>query len=130
MIDGSYSTDARSRMPDLNKMKALKQAGFKVVPTCSTCVNFRCETQVRYSGGGSWGRCSAIAYCHGKHGGPPPEGVSIHEHKKYTVALSKVMHKMGVPNNGWCPQYELSWDDLEDHVNSYIEFYEEQEPTS
>ena len=84
-------------MPDANKMKALKLAGFKVVPTCSTCVCFTRGNRA------AWGHCSAIGHEHAKHGELP---------------------KTGVPVNGWCPKYELSAEDLEDHVQSYVEFFE------
>ncbi len=33
--------------------------------------------------------------------------------------------KMGVPDNGRCDDYELSREDLEDQVESYVEFYGE-----
>ncbi len=92
-------------MPDPNKMKALKLAGFKVVPTCATCVCYK-----RRGHSATWGHCSVIQHDHEKH--------------------SETSAKTGVPSNGWCHQYELSWDDLEDRVDSYIEFYEEQEPQS
>jgi hypothetical protein len=88
-------------MPDENKLQALRDADFKVQPTCSTCVCFKRGYRA------AWGHCSAIGHEHAKHGERP---------------------KTGVPVNGWCPHYELSFEDLEDHVQSYIEFYEEQEP--
>jgi hypothetical protein len=88
-------------MPDPNKMKALKLAGFKIVPTCATCVCFKRAHR------NSWGHCSAIR----------------HDHEKHNEKNSKT----GVPLNGWCPYYELSWEDLEDKAGSYVEFYEDQE---
>jgi len=91
-------------MPDANKLRALKLADFKIQPTCSTCVAYR-----RRGHSATWGHCSAIRHDHEKH--------------------NETNAKTGVPVNGWCPQYELSWDDLEDRVDSYIEFYEDQEPT-
>jgi hypothetical protein len=102
-------------MPDASKLRALRSAEFKVVPTCSTCVHFRRGSRA------AWGHCSAIVYVHGKHS--PPEGVSKEEHKKFKGTMSQAPRKTGVPNNGWCPQYELSEVDLEDHVQSYVEFY-------
>jgi hypothetical protein len=84
-------------MPDPNKFQALRDAGFKIVPTCSTCICFRRGYRA------AWGHCSAISHEHAKHGERP---------------------KTGVPNNGWCPKFELSREDLEDHVDSYVEFYD------
>ena len=86
-------------MPDPNKMDALQVAGFRVVPTCLTCVCFR-----RSNRRAIWGLCSAIRYDHEKH--------------------NEKDRKTGVPNNGWCPQYELSPEDLEDQVESYTRFFE------
>ena len=84
-------------MPDENKLNALKTAGFKIVPTCATCVHFSRGSRA------AWGYCSAIAHDHAKHGSQP---------------------RTGVPNNGYCPQYELSAPDLHDWVQSYAQFYE------
>jgi len=84
-------------MPDPNKFQTLRMAGFKIVPCCATCV---CRGRTRRPG---WGLCSAISYEHEKHSGTK---------------------QMGVPDNGYCPHYELSQEDLEDQVESYAEFYE------
>lgn len=87
-------------MPDPGKLQALRDAGFKVVPTCATCVSFLPGSRP------GWGRCSAISHDHAKHG---PQ------------------KQTGVPINGCCPGYMRSNADLADHVGSYIEFYEEDD---
>jgi len=84
-------------MPDPNKFQALRNAGFRVVPSCATCV---CRKKTRRPG---WGLCSALTYEHERHSGTK---------------------QMGVPDNGWCSHYELSQADLEDQVESYAEFFE------
>lgn len=84
-------------MPDENKMDALYDLGFRVVPTCSTCTHF---TRGARAG---WGHCSAITHQHAKHG------------KRLQT---------GVPINGWCPSYTLSEEELQDHVQSYAKFFQ------
>lgn len=55
-------------MPDENKHAALKEAGFQIAKTCSTCVHW-VRTSTR------WGDCILISYVHRKHeGGARPAG--------------------------------------------------------
>lgn len=79
-------------MPDEQKFGALWEAGFRVVPTCATCLHFTRGTRP------GWGKCQKIPHDHGKHG----EQAST-----------------GVPTNGWCPGYELAKQELTDQVGSY-----------
>jgi len=85
-------------MPDPNKLRALRDAGFKIVPTCATCVFYRRGSRA------AWGRCTAIAHDHEKHGS---------------------RSETGVPDNGLCPRYELNETELYDWAQSYRAFYEE-----
>lgn len=84
-------------MPDEQKIGALHDAGFRVVPTCATCEHF-----TRGSRAG-WGHCAAISHDHGKHG---------------------ARSSTGVPVNGWCPKYSVSEKELTDHVGDYTRFFQ------
>jgi len=64
-------------MPDPNKHKALKMEGFRIQPTCSTCVHW---TEERVA---NWGYCGLIFYEHRKHG----------------------QRQAGTPDVGWCRKY-------------------------
>jgi hypothetical protein len=84
-------------VPDSNKLGALHDAGFRVVPTCSTCEHF-----TRGSRAG-WGHCSAIPHDHKKHG---------------------ARDTTGTPTIGWCPRYNCSETELNDHVGNYVRFFQ------
>jgi len=75
-------------MPDPNKLEVLREARFRVLPTCRTCISFlpgSCS---------NWGTCRRLTYDHGKHTGED--------------------RHPSVPPNGWCMGYattdsHLSW---------------------
>lgn len=58
-------------MPDPNKLEALKNADYKIVPTCGTCVHMQSQRNSK------WGTCEEITYSHGKHTGEP-RNASVH----------------------------------------------------
>ncbi|HET99717.1 hypothetical protein LCGC14_0274260 [marine sediment metagenome] len=68
-------------MPDPNKHAALADSGFKIQPTCSTCVHW-CPQSIAPEC--RWGGCALKPYHHAKHS----------EEKK-----------VGTPSIGWCPDY-------------------------
>lgn len=52
---------------DVNKLEALRGAGYRIPPTCGLCVH------ARLAPGQAYGTCRAIPYEHAKHSGPPRE---------------------------------------------------------
>ena len=87
-------------MPDENKLQALREFGFKLVPTCGTCIHFRPGSR------STWGHCRAITHDHQKHTGEA----------KLT----------GVPTNGYCNSYELQMDLLAPWAQSYTQFFHDE----
>lgn len=74
-------------MPDPNKLKVLKEAGYIVRPSCDSCEHFIIGTN-------KWGTCGVIKYQHSKHTGDP--------------------RNASVRRDGWCPKYNcVSSTDLE-----------------
>ena len=56
-------------MPDENKFRALRTAGFRIVPTCASCAYFN-RTDDRSRGDPlAWGTCRLVRYEHAKHSG-------------------------------------------------------------
>jgi hypothetical protein len=64
-------------MPDMNKLAALREAGFTIRNVCLTCTHFN-AAQARAGGGNSsWGTCAKVTYTHLKHTGEPRQA-SVH----------------------------------------------------
>lgn len=79
---------------DENKREVLKQIGYEIRPTCSTCKYSKINTY-------GFGECQKHQYVHKKHTGPARQ-LSIYE-------------------SGWCPSYEASAD-LEETLHGFNEF--------
>ena len=52
-------------MPDEDKFKALRDAGYRITPACMLCEHGK------FPFGSLWGECKALQYVHGKHVGGP-----------------------------------------------------------
>lgn len=87
-------------MPDENKLQALRDHGFKIVPTCGTCIHFKPGSR------SGWGHCKAISHTHQKHTGKDKP--------------------TGVPTNGYCDSYELEFKLLSPWVQSYAVFFHDE----
>lgn len=79
---------------DANKLKVLRELGYRILPTCSNCVHsfFRQD---------EWGTCDANTYQHEKHTGDRRQ-LSIHE-------------------SGTCPKFEMS---TVAHLGRFAEFFD------
>lgn len=51
---------------DPTKLKVLREAGYKISPSCGICIHFRPGTS-----GDRWGTCAVHEYRHETHSGPP-----------------------------------------------------------
>ena len=80
---------------DLNKVRELKDIGFKIVPTCGLCKHSAIGPMV------SFGTCSIQTYQHLKHTGPARQ-LSIHR-------------------SGWCPEFTIAPRALPD-LGAFMEF--------
>jgi len=56
-------------MPDENKLKTLREAGYAVMLGCAEC------QRGRFAPGSNFGQCTAVTYEHAKHGTRP---LSVH----------------------------------------------------
>ena len=78
---------------DANKLKVLQDIGYRILPTCGTCVHRH------ISPGQSWGTCVRYTYQHQKHTGKPRQlsvyvggGCQAHE---YDEAAQKALEGFG-----------------------------------
>ena len=87
-------------MPDPNKLQALRDANFRVLPTCAYCRFWHGQHST------GWGSCPQIPYQHGKHTGDE--------------------RMASTPDNGWCPKYEADRAFLDGRLKAHLEFFDEE----
>ena len=90
-------------MPDTAKLRALRDANFRVLPTCVSCRYWHGKRDAR---GERWGACPMIPYQHGKHTGDE--------------------RMASTPDIGWCLKYEADSEYLGRRLAAHIEFFDEE----
>jgi hypothetical protein len=84
-------------MPDPNKLAALAAAGFKLLPTCGTCIHWESSAT------SGWGTCAKIEYVHLKH---------------------QAKRLAGVPADGACPSHQARLESVVSaRANGYDRFW-------
>lgn len=77
-------------MPDANKLAALQDNQYRIVPTCAVCIH------AQFVPGSNWGSCTRLIYQHLKHSGSKPVSIyragtcpKVEMHPDINVYLAK-----------------------------------------